>query len=163
LNESLQHREELSAKRSTRGLYLYTENPNGETMTSTCPICEGVDNHDGLVRALNPDQITPPSSAKPSPGWIAVKFEQRVEQFDVELMDRLMKFEFLAANVISAAGVGMPDGNEIGAHSYDLFWDGPDVDTLWRVIEALLPVAPATWTTAEIHRRTTSVSRTAMP
>ncbi len=121
--------------------------------TASCPICEGVDVHDGLVHALRPDQLTPASGAVPSPGWVAVKFEHRSFQFDVELMNRLIQFEFDTATAVTRAGVGSADGNEIGAHSYDLFWDGPDVDRLWQTIEPLLTLAPAAWTTAEIHRR----------
>lgn len=122
--------------------------------TTSCPICEGIDVHDGLIHALSPDLLTPCSSTDPSPGWIAVKFEQRPSLFDVEIMERLMQFEFNTASAVTQAGVGLPDGNEIGTHSYDLFWDGPDVDQLWQTIEPLLRSAPAVWTTAEIHRST---------
>lgn len=122
-------------------------------MTSnTCPICEGIDVHNGLVHAINPDQLTPSFATEPTRGWIAVKFEHRPAMFDVELMSRLMQFEFDTATAVTTARVGSPDGNEIGAYSYDLFWDGPDVDALWRTIEPLLRFAPAAWTTAEIHR-----------
>ncbi|WP_193599362.1 hypothetical protein [Microbacterium sp. YJN-G] len=127
--------------------------------TTNCPICDGIDVHDGLVHALTPNQLTPAASGEPVRGWVAVKFQHRPAPFDIEVMTRLMQFEFDTATAVTAAGVGWADGNEIGAHSYDLFWDGPDVDALWGTIEPLLRLAPAAWTTAEIHRATARIEQ----
>lgn len=124
-----------------------------------CRVCSGVDIHDGLVHALRPSDLNdaPPATESPSPGYVVVKFEQRPEQFDLELMRRLEQIEHIIGSAIAEAGIGRPDGNEVGTHSYDLFWEGDDVDLLWYMIEPLIYEAPAAWTTAEIHRYATTI------
>lgn len=94
----------------------------------------------------NPSQISPEEN-----DWVVVMFEDRPAEFDGGLMDALLETELSADEALGAAGVGRIDGNDVGAHGYELYFIGTDAAQMWDVLEPIFASAPVSWTRVELR------------
>ncbi|KJL33862.1 hypothetical protein [Microbacterium azadirachtae] len=83
--------------------------------------------------------------------WVVVMFEDRESEFDSNLMDQLLETELAADDALAEAGAGGIDGNEVGAHSYELYFVGDDAEAMWRALEPVFAAAPVAWTRVELR------------
>ncbi|MGW9184009.1 hypothetical protein [Agromyces sp. NPDC055661] len=83
--------------------------------------------------------------------WVVVMFEGRDDEFDVNLMDALLETELAADEALAAADAGWIDGNDVGAHGYELYFVGDDASTMWRALEPVFATAPVAWTRVELR------------
>ena len=83
--------------------------------------------------------------------WVVVMFEDRPAEFDGNLMDALLETELKADQALADANAGWIDGNDVGAHSYDLYFVGSDVDSMWSALEQVFKAAPVHWTRVELR------------
>lgn len=83
--------------------------------------------------------------------WVVVSFEDRPEEFDVDLMDALLETELKADEALAEANAGWIDGNDVGANGYELYFVGSDVDSLWSALEPVFAEAPVAWTRVELR------------
>ena len=80
-----------------------------------------------------------------------VVFDDTDLEFDLGVMDALLETELAADDALTEAGVGMIDGNEVGDHSYELYFVGDEGEAMWRVLEPVFEDAPVPWTRVEIR------------
>ncbi len=90
--------------------------------------------------------------------WVVVTYADTEAKFSTHSMDALEETELEADEALSEAGLGMIDGNEIGDHSYQLFFAGSDRHRMWGVLEPILEKAPIRWSRVELF---TSIDKTA--
>ena len=83
--------------------------------------------------------------------WVVVMFEDREPEFDSNLMDQLLETELAADDALTEAGAGGIDGNEVGAHGYELYFVGDDAEAMWRALEPVFADAPVAWTRVELR------------
>ncbi|MGQ7310185.1 hypothetical protein ACUOFU_00660 [Microbacterium arabinogalactanolyticum] len=89
--------------------------------------------------------------APPGDDWVVVVFDDTDLEFDLGIMDALLETELAADDALTEAGLGMIDGNEIGDHSYELYFVGGDGEAMWRVLEPVFEDAPVPWTRVAIR------------
>lgn len=83
--------------------------------------------------------------------WVVVIFDDTDREFDLDVMDALLETELAADDALGEAGLGMIDGNEVGDHSYELYFVGGEGEAMWRVLEPVFEEAPVPWTRVEIR------------
>lgn len=96
--------------------------------------------------AFSESQVAPPGD-----DWVVVVFDDTDLEFDLGIMDALLETELAADDALTEAGVGMIDGNEVGDHSYELYFVGGEGEAMWRVLEPVFEDAPVPWTRVEIR------------
>ena len=82
--------------------------------------------------------------------WVVVAFETRNRSI-TELMAGLESTEYRAAEALESAGLGTIDGNEVGEDAYELYFNGTDAAAMWKILEPILALAPATWDRVELR------------
>ena len=106
----------------------------------------------GCAATPDSDANTPDVEApQEADAWVVVIFEDRPAEFDANLMDALLETEMKADEALAEAGAGWIDGNDVGAHSYDLYFVGSDVDVMWGALEPVFKEAPVAWTRVELR------------
>jgi len=113
----------------------------------------------GLLAACAPATSTVPTSdesdSQGSEGddtaWVVVMFENREDEFDVNLMEALFETEMAADEALQIAEAGWIDGNDVGANGYELYFTGRDPKAMWQVLEPVFAQAPVAWTRVELR------------
>lgn len=106
----------------------------------------------GCAASPDADPSTPEVEApQEADAWVVVIFEDRPIEFDGNLMDALLETEMKADEALAEANAGWIDGNDVGAHSYDLYFVGSDVDAMWSALEPVFKEAPVAWTRVELR------------
>ena len=102
--------------------------------------------------ALGPREVAS-SHAVPrdTDAWVVVIFEDRPEEFDGNLMEALFETEMRADEALAEANAGWIDGNDFGAHAYELYFVGEDVNVMWAALEPVFREAPVAWTRVELR------------
>lgn len=94
---------------------------------------------------------TPSTKARAEPDdWVIVRFEAR-DRFDTAVMNALLNTEMAADAALQDAGAGWIDGNEVGGHSYDLYFVGADRNAMWAILRPIIDQAPASWSSVELR------------
>lgn len=83
--------------------------------------------------------------------WVVVTYEGADGQFPDDLMDQLLETELAADRALAGADAGFIDGNDIGEHSYDLYFVGDDREVMWRTLEPVFADAPVEWSRVELR------------
>lgn len=84
--------------------------------------------------------------------WVVVMFEGRDDEFDGNLMDALLDTESAADQALADSNAGWIDGNDVGAHGYELYFVGNDPSEMWRALEPVFATAPVAWTRVELRK-----------
>lgn len=82
--------------------------------------------------------------------WVVVVFDT-AETMSLDLMDALLPLELEADEALAADGTGWIDGNEIGAHGYELYFAGESRDAMWAVLEPILARSTHPWARVELR------------
>ena len=96
----------------------------------------------------------PPESAidaEDIQAWVVVSFDDRQDEFDANLMDMLLETELKADEALAAAASGYIDGNDVGEHSYTLYFVGSDAGAMWTILEPMFAAAPVAWSRVELR------------
>ncbi len=83
--------------------------------------------------------------------WVVVMFEDRGDQFDVDLMDVLFDTEMAADTALAEADAGWIDGNDVGDYGYELYFVGDDAAEMWSLLDPVFADAPVAWTRVELR------------
>ena len=84
-------------------------------------------------------------------GWVVVRYEDRPDEFDGNLMEALLETELAADHALADSNTGWIDGNEVGDSTYELYFVGEDPQLMWDVLEPVFSQAPVSWTRVELR------------
>lgn len=83
--------------------------------------------------------------------WVVVIFDT-AQTMSLDLMDAMLPLELEADEALAADGTGWIDGNEIGAHGYELYFAGEDRHAIWAVLEPIFAKATHSWSRVELRQ-----------
>jgi hypothetical protein len=83
--------------------------------------------------------------------WVVVTFDT-AETMSLDLMDAMLPLELEADEALAADGTGWIDGNEIGAHGYELYFAGEDRHAIWAVLEPIFARSVHPWARVELRQ-----------
>ena len=126
---------------------------NGSTASVASPSPGAVSPPGGTTsQPATPPSVGAAVDPEPADGddWVVVVFTTE-KWIDAKVMDLLLETELKAAEAVESAGVGVIDGNEVGAGSYELFFVGSDREAMWRVLKPAFAEAPVKWSRVELR------------
>ncbi len=83
--------------------------------------------------------------------WVTVTFAGTNDEFDLGVMDALADTETAADEALQSSGAGWIDGNDIGEHEYNLYFNGYDRAVMWGILEPIFADAPLSWSRVELR------------
>ena len=83
--------------------------------------------------------------------WVVIHFSGTSDNFDLDTMDALLGTETAADEALQSSDSGWIDGNDIGNHEYNLYFNGYDRDVMWGILEPIFAQAPVSWTSVELR------------
>lgn len=83
--------------------------------------------------------------------WVVVHFASNSEYSADDAFRQLEDTEYAADDALSDDGLGLIDGNEVGADSYDIYFVGFDRDHMWEALAPIFAAAPLQWTSVELY------------
>lgn len=63
----------------------------------------------------------------------------------------LSRRALLPIQALADIDAGWIDGNDVGAHGYELYFVGNDPSEMWRALEPVFAAAPVAWTRVELR------------
>ena len=94
---------------------------------------------------------TAPAAPLEANDWVVVTFAGTDDEFDLDVMDALLETEGEADEALQSSGAGWIDGNDIGDHEYNLYFNGYDRTVMWGILEPIFADAPVSWSRVELR------------
>ncbi len=101
-----------------------------------------------VLTGCSPSDLT---EAEPE-DWVVVSFLDTNERFDSQTMDALLDYEVAADEALRSADAGWIDGNDVGDHQYDLYFNGYDRFEMWDLLKPVFDSAPVSWSRVELRQ-----------